>query len=340
MGISKSIFVAALFQVATAFAASPFLALPLPGGDGGIGFDDLKFSSGLNRVLVPSGRTGRLNLVAPHPVAHLVESISGFSAEPAGSRGHGKGTTSADSGRGWVFASDRGNQHLVLVDPGQQKVVGFVELGGNPDYVRWVEPLGEVWVTEPVQKQIERFKLASAIETKLVKSGRIEIADGPESLVIDVIRHRAYTNTWHGETIVIDLASQQESSRWSNGCRAARGIALDEKRGWLFVGCEEGKAVMLDVVHQGKRLAEGNSGKGVDTIAYSPSLAHLYVPGGDSATLTVFSVGQEGIKPVAKWPTAPGAQCVAADDSGNVYICDRPMGRLRVFSDTLAAARE
>jgi len=49
-----------------AVAAVPSLSpLSLPDSKGGIGYDDLLFSSALNRVLVPSGRTGMLNLIDP-----------------------------------------------------------------------------------------------------------------------------------------------------------------------------------------------------------------------------------------------------------------------------------
>jgi hypothetical protein len=91
--------------------AKPDIALPiklaLPGGDGGIGFDDLMYSPALHRVLAPAGRTGKLDLIDPK--TQKVDSIGGFSTETdkfAG--GHGEGTTSADAGGGYIFASDRG----------------------------------------------------------------------------------------------------------------------------------------------------------------------------------------------------------------------------------------
>src|SRR5713226_8864573 len=39
--------------------------IALPGGEGGIGFDDLGFSASLRKVIVPAGRTGTLDLVDP-----------------------------------------------------------------------------------------------------------------------------------------------------------------------------------------------------------------------------------------------------------------------------------
>ena len=68
-----------------ATAPSAPTPLPLPDGEGGIGFDDLLFSPCLHQVLVPSGRTGRLNLVDPK--THAIESILGFSVSPAAGTG-------------------------------------------------------------------------------------------------------------------------------------------------------------------------------------------------------------------------------------------------------------
>jgi hypothetical protein len=64
----------------------------VPGGAGGIGFDDPTFSAGLHRLLVPGGRSGKLDLY--DPVTKEVTSISGFSQETEFGGGHGEGTKS------------------------------------------------------------------------------------------------------------------------------------------------------------------------------------------------------------------------------------------------------
>src|SRR5512133_352968 len=76
--------------------------LALPGGDGGIGFDDLMFAPALHRVLVPAGRTGKLALVDPK-TQKVDVAIDGFTSETKFGGGHGAGTTSADAGGGFVF---------------------------------------------------------------------------------------------------------------------------------------------------------------------------------------------------------------------------------------------
>ena len=161
---------------------------------------------------------------------------------------------------------------------------------------------------------------------------------GPESLIIDHSRHRAYTNLWSDSSLAIDLKDRKIAARWPNGCKGSRGIALDEKRGFLFVGCDEGKASVLDVT-SGKRLAEASSGAGVDIIAYNSNFAHLYVPGGDSATMTTMAIAADGHATVlGSVATARDAHCVTSGGRDKVYVCDPERGRILVFQDSMPAS--
>jgi hypothetical protein len=311
--------------------------LALPGANGPVGFDDLRFSAELRKVLVPAGRTGRLDLVDPESKA--VEEVAGFSESRERERGHGESTTSADSGQGLLFASDRTQREVVVADAAAKRIVARAKLAGGPDYVRWVGPTREVWVTEPGKKVIETFRVEGDSPPKLTRTGTIDVPDGPESLEIDPDRHRAYTNTWHSETIAIDLGSRSIVGRWKNGCEGSRGLALDARRGFVFVGCDEGRATLLDANQKGNMLGRAAAGDGVDVIAYSARLSHLYVPGADAADLTVMAVGKDGsLDVLGKVATERDAHCVTADELGNVYVCDPGSGRLLTFQDPFPAS--
>lgn len=328
-----------LILLASTATAAPEIAKPaslvLPGGDAGIGFDDLQFSSELHRVLAPAGRTGKLDLIDPKTQA--ITSIAGFSSNAKFGGGHGQGTTSVDGGAKLLFAVDRGRTTVSVIDPKTNRITSSTRLAGGPDYVRWVEAKQEVWVTEPGKKQIEFFALKSS---KLVRTGALTVAGGPESLVIDTTRGRAYTHTWDDATVVLDLDKHSEIARWKNGCTDSRGIALDEARALLFIGCEEGKARVLDVAHDGKQVGSADTGKGVDIIAYAPALAHLYVPGGDSATLTILGVAASGALTVlGSVAVAKDAHCVTVDDANHAYVCDPAHGSLLVVTDPFPATK-
>jgi hypothetical protein len=303
----------------------------LPGGSGGIGFDDLRFARGLSAVLVPAGRTGSLDLI--DPTTRAVTAIGGFRKSEKFAGGHGKGTTSADEGRGYLFATDRDTKELAVVDPRARRIVARVRLSASPDYVRFVPPTQEVWVTEPDAERIEIFRLEGKGSIRPVAAGFIEVKGGPEALVIDEKRGRAYSHLWEGRTVAIDVRSRAMASPWTNGCKGSRGIALDQERGFLFVGCAEGKAVTLAAA-DGRELSSSSSGDGVDIIDYAPRLEHLYFPGGKSATMAIFGVSEQGtLALLGIVPTAPDAHCVAADASGNAYVCDPKKGRILVFHD-------
>jgi hypothetical protein len=190
-------------------------------------------------------------------------------------------------------------------------------------------------VTEPGGERIEVFSLPVDPRPTPAHAAYLRVAGGPESLVIDGARGRAYTHLWGGETLAIDLKSRAIVERWKNGCTGSRGLALDEKRGWLLVGCDEGTAVVLDVAHGGRRLGQiASSARGVDVIDFNPTLSHLYLPGGDSGTMVVVAVSETAqLTQLATVATAKNAHCVVADPLGNAWICDPARGQLLRYRD-------
>ncbi len=312
--------------------AAPSRTIAVPGGALGIGFDDMAYFPALHRVVVPAGQTGALALI--DPTSAVVTTIAGISAVQRAARGHGEGTTSAAYARGFVFASDRDAKQVVIVDPRAARVLGRVGLDAGPDYVRYLPSMHELWVTEPRAQQIEIFDVAFGSAPKLSRVGSIRVRGGPEALLFDEAHGFAYTNLWKRVTIAIGIRDRRVVARWRSGCAGPRGLAMDAKSGFLFVGCAEGKAVVLDARHDGRVLATARTGKGVDIIDYDAVLRHLYVPGAISATLTVLHVGAAGrLAAVGVYRTARGAHCVVSDQHGHVFVCDPHAGRVLEIDD-------
>src|SRR6266550_4314347 len=143
---------AVLTMAAVALAAGPSCSstsdgdrVGLPSSGPGIGFDDLRYSSTLHRVLVPGGRSGNLVLIDPD---HLTATaIGGFATVPDFSGGHDDGPTSVDEGKGFLFVTDRTSQKLDVVDTRATAIVGSAAVASSPDYVRFVASTSELWVT-------------------------------------------------------------------------------------------------------------------------------------------------------------------------------------------------
>ncbi|HEY6843875.1 MAG TPA: hypothetical protein VI391_06885 [Thermoanaerobaculia bacterium] len=314
--------------VATVACAQPFSgeSIPIAHDGKGIGFDDLGYSRSLQRVLVPAGRTGSIVLI--DPANHSTTAITGLSREESYGGGHGEGTTSVDEGGGALYATDRTAQEVVVIDPVSRAITARARLASGPDYVRYVAPTGELWVTEPDSGRIEIFTLSP-----LKHAGFITVAGGPESLIIDAAGGRAFTHLWDGASVAIDIHSRQITSKWPNRCGGSRGIAFDAKSQFLFAACTEGKAVVMDVAHGGKVLATARSGRGVDIIDYDPVRRHLYFPAARSATLTIFNVGANGaLTAVSTTPIVQGSHCVTTDGK-DAYVCDPNGGRILIVHD-------
>ncbi len=327
-----------LLFVASIACAQPFSgrAIPIATDGNGIGFDDLRFAPSLRRVIVPAGRTGTVVLIEPSTYAKSV--IAGLSKEESYGGGHGEGTTSADEGDGALYATDRTAQQVVVIDPNTRVVTVRARLAASPDYVRFVAPTHELWVTEPDAERIEVFTL-SAKRDALTHAAFIAVPGGPESLVIDAAGGRAFTHLWSGESVVLDLRSRRITAKWPNGCNGSRGIAFDAHSQFLFAGCSEGKAVVMDAAHGGKILASAPSGSGVDIIDYDTVRRHLYVPGARSGTMTIFGLAANGaLEPLATTHVAKGSHCVTTDGT-DAYVCDPNGGRILVVHDGYPATK-
>ncbi len=323
--------IAATALICSGAAVAATTLLKIPGGEHGLGFDDLGYAPALGRVLVPAAQSGALVLVDPANDAlkvlpHIAPGTTGPDHDDAG-------TTSADYGEGLLFASDHANMAVVAVDPQTGAVVARAQLAGGPDYVRYVAPLQQVWVSEPHLKQIERFAVTAGAHPALARVGAVSVPGGPESLVIDVARGQAYSNEWKDHTVAISLEHPQVTAHWANSCEGSRGLALDAAGHTLFVGCKEGKVVALDLDHAGKIEASAKVGAGVDIIAWNPALHHVYAPGAISATMSVLDFSGGALKTVATVPTAAHAHCVATDGKSVAYVCDPGAGALIVYRD-------
>jgi hypothetical protein len=231
---------------------------------------------------------------------------------------------------------------LDAVDMKTGMIAASVPLAGDPDFVRYAGYNHEVWVTEPddkIKKQIEIFVFKGGDKPVLAHALNITVAEGPESLTVDAAHHRAYTNL--GKKVgVIDMPSHAVIAQWPNGCEKPRGTVVDEQRGFLFVGCGEGKAQAFDLNQNGKQLGSVVTGPGADLIDYNQGLSHLYITGSKSATLSVLGVSPKGeLSLLGVSPAAQRAHCVVSDDHNNIWVCDPPHGQLLRYKDTFPAVQ-
>jgi hypothetical protein len=196
----------------------------------------------------------------------------------------------------------------------------------------------ELWLTEPGSSQLEIFSVPDAMPPMPAQVASIPVSNGPESLVIDEKRGRAYTHRWQKATLVLDVKTRAVVAEWPNGCASSRGIAIDEARGFLFAACLEGTTSVLDVDHDGRILSSVAQGSGFDVMGYNAALGHVYLAGSSCECLVTLGVSAAGKLSFLGRQDAPSdTHCVTADDVGHAWVCDPKHGSLLRVTDSFPA---
>jgi hypothetical protein len=223
---------------------------------------------------------------------------------------------------------------LDVVDPTAGRIIASVGLAAGPDYLRYVRATNEIWVTEPGAAQIEILAVGQDPTAAPVHTAVVAVSSGPESLVIDNTRGRAYTHRWQATTVAIDVASRTIVAEWQNGCAASRGIAFDEARGFLFASCSEGTTSVLDANDGGQMLSTLARGSGFDVIGYAPATGHLYLAGSSCGCLVTLGVSAQGaLGFLGRVDAAGSTHCATADDAGHAWWCDQDQGSIWRVND-------
>jgi hypothetical protein len=303
----------------------------LPGAPPGIGLDDIRFSATLSQILVPAGRTGNLDFVDPS--SEVVAPVGGFSSSPNYVSGDDSfGVTSADEGGGIVYATDRTSQKLTVVDGHSHQVMATAPLAGTPGYVRYVAPTNEVWVTEP-PATIEIFTLPLNESMPPTSAAKLAVP-AAESLAVDATNGLALTNG-NASTYAIDVTKRMVTRTWSNGCKTARGLAVDSANGWVMVACEGGLVSVLDEKTGNKTIGGVTIGSGLDQMSYDAATLRLYAPSPNAAAMAVIHLDSKSGMPtvLGSVDTPRQSHCVVAAGGRELFVCAPGTGQLLFVND-------
>lgn len=324
-----------------ASTARPALAvrsLALPGAPpAGVFMDYLAYDRGHQRVWVPAGNTGSVDVV---DVSNdHVTRVAGFRTAEMERRGTKRtvGPSAATVGDGMVYVGNRADSSVCAVDAESLRMGPCVTLDSVPDGLAYVAATKEVWVTTPRDKSITIIDAASA--GTLTPKAKIRLDGQPEGFAVDDARRVFYTNLEDkNHTLSIDVSSRQVVKTWRPGCgeEGPRGLAMDHALDLLFVACTD-RVMVLDAAHDGKLLSTLAVGDGLDNIDYVESRHELYAAAARAATLTIARLDSQGrLTTLAVVATAPGARNAVATDAGTAYVTDSPEGKLLVVTPVVS----
>ena len=308
--------------------------ISLPGANGVIVLDHLAYDRARGKLWVPASNTGNVDVIDES--TDVASPISGFKTGEVELEGHKVrlGPTAVSIGDGVAYIGNRGNSTLSIIDSqtlergeSLQMTPASPETGGSPHGVVYVVTSRELWVTTGPGKSIEVF---DASEPRHLKwKLRIPLDGSTEGFAVDNERGQFYTNIDDmGKTVGVDLHSHKIVSKWDVGSSDLQGLALDTKRGFLFVACQD-HVVSLDIRHGGKVTDSVTTGGGLDDIDFSAEQKVLYAAASVTATLTIAEVSDDGKFHVrALLPTAREARGVIAAKGKTAYLIDPAEGRI------------
>jgi DNA-binding beta-propeller fold protein YncE len=308
--------------------------LSLPGASGLVMLDYIAYDRSSHRLWVPAGNTGKVDVVDD---ADQIQGIEGFTVAQVELRGKPRpvGPSSVAVGKGFVYVGSRADSNICTIDAQRLQRTGCIEfapassgMAAAPDGLIYIAVTQELWATSGappigISSADHSIKIFSTAHKKTpTPAGKISLPGSAEGYAVDNEHGRFYTNLEEtGQTIVIDVRQRKVVSKW-NSCGGPSGVAVDSKRGFVFVACTD-HVIVLDGAHEGRVVASVPAGAGVDNIDYAEDAETLYAAAADAAQLTIAKIDNRGQPTLlATVPTTKGTRSVVAGSDGNAYLID------------------
>jgi hypothetical protein len=195
---------------------------------------------------------------------------------------------------------------------------------------------------DPGQKEAWLFcgraQSATVVDVKAAKVvATIPLGGRPEFAQADPEAARIYDNLENkSEVVVIDAKSHQVVTHWPIAPgEEASGMAIDLKNHRLFLGCHNGKMVMMDST-DGKVLASVPIGQGADANAFDPGTRLAFASCGDGTTTIAKEESPDKLTVVQTLKTERGARTMALDPATHkIYL---PTAQFEFSTNQVAGA--
>lgn len=205
------------------------------------------------------------------------------------------------------------------------RITASIKTGANPDAI----------VYDPASKHLFAINHSGGDITvidpaALDKTVTIPVGGKLEYAAADGAGHVFVCVEDKDEVVQIDSKANKLLARWLLGTgKAPTGLAIDAQRMRLFAGCGNQEMVMLDA-KTGKILGTAAIGKGVDGVAYEPTLGLAMSANGKDGTVSVVKETAAGkLETIQTVKTFTGAKTIAVDPKTHQFLlpCNLPDGK-------------
>jgi DNA-binding beta-propeller fold protein YncE len=277
---------------------------------------------------IPLGAPDRWDYVVSDPasgriyLAHgdRLAVIDGRSATLIGNvegiNGGAHGTAiSAKTGLG--FTDDGRNGQAIAFDLTSLKPVKAIPADQDADAVA-ADPLtGHIFVIEGDPGAITVIDPKAQAVVATIKAGeKMEYATAGEPGILYVAGEEK------SDLLKVDARANKVAAHWPTpDCASPHGLAFDGADKRLFMGCVNGKLMVVDAV-SGHVVTELAIGRGSDAIAWDPKRRRLFSSNGADGTVSVYQqLSADRYQPLEPLQTAVSGRTMAVDpQSGRLFI--------------------
>ncbi len=212
--------------------------------------------------------------------------------------------------QGLGFASNGRDNAVSVFDLKTYKVTKTIKTGKNPDAI----------IFDPASKHVLSINHSggdiTVIDPAALDKDPVTIAVGGtlEYAVADGAGHVFVNVEDKSEIVEIDTAANRVLAHWSIAPGdGPSGLAIDVAHHRLFSGCANQKLMVVDS-ESGKVIATVAVGKGIDGVAFDPTLGYAMTANGTDGTVSVVKdAGGDKYEAVQTPATVKGARTIAVD---------------------------
>jgi YVTN family beta-propeller protein len=226
--------------------------------------------SGRN-LFVTSESTGAVYRVALHDGAlPTAADVSEFTAEPAA---HG---VAIDPTSELAYVTRSEVDAVDVFNPRSMQLFKRIPVAADPDALAY-DSRNKLFYAAGGDSNV-----ATLIDPQTLASvARIPLGGRPEFVAFDPGSGLLYQNLEDDDSVVVlDLSKRAVVGRWGLWpCQAPTGMALEERRQRLFIGCKDNALLAVVDIAARRVLTTVPIGKGVDSVAFDPQLQRIYTTG-------------------------------------------------------------
>lgn len=222
---------------------------------------------------------------------------------------------SAATGQGFTDDGEKGE--AVAFDLKTLKVLRRIPAADDADGIALDPVTGRVLVVEGDPGTITVIDPRTDAAVATVNGG-----EKMEYLAADRAGHVYVAGEAKGDLLKVDPRTAKVLARWPMpACKSPHGLAIDQKGGRVFMGCANGRMMVVDT-GTGRLVADLPIGLGNDAVAFDPVRRRVFSSNGHDGTVTVYQqTSPDRYQATEPIRTAVSARTMAVDPrSGRLFV--------------------